>query len=1260
MRWDMVRLYSFVFLFVLLFVAPLRGEWVSLKKSSAAPAPPSVTLVRDDLSSTILRIDVSGFDVQTVNSGDRTYTAIDLLTDASTTDPGFAEVPLVSKVLAVPDHGTISVEVIATGEEYTFKGYTLPPARRSWIEGEQEPPYVERQDAYTSADPYPSVGTVVDAPSVFRDFRIARVAAYPVRYIAATHEIKVASSITIKVTYGNGEGANPRMSARKPIAPSFAALYRSSIFNYQSVLDRYYGGLETGREVLVVIVPDAFYASILPWAEWRHKTGTFVKVVKFSDIGANATNPDLIKNYLAQIYHSWEFPPTYILLAGDYGYIPIKQITYDYTIVSEDYYVEIDGSDFFPEMMIGRFTHETEAAEQNIVSKIVGYEKTPYTANTAWYLKGIVAANDQYQSQVMTKRWARDRMMLDGKFSSVDTFMNHTPCYSALSDLINCVNNGRSFLNYRGEGWYTGWSSSCYHFQTTDVTSLNNGRMLTFVTSIGCGVAAFNQSSCFGEQWLELGTVAAPRGAVTFIGPTSNTHTTYNNKIDRGIYMGLFQEGMDTPGQGLARGRLYMYEVFGNERWVEYQTRIYCVLGDPSLHVWMNTPRPVTVTHAGTYPIGYNQVAFTVTDSATGTPVPHAEVCIAGDSVYTKGFTNAQGRITLPITVNAIDTLSVLVRGGVVIPYEGSIVVTSDAEHVAPFGEPPIVDLDGNLDGLINPNEHGEITFSLKNWGTQDAANVSATVSVDTNLVRMVTTSPVSFGTLAPGASAVGTPFQFFVKPECAVGDTIEFLLHIASSDQTWDYVQSDDVKGCKLDAQMFVVDDRNAARPNGRPDPGETVKLYLVLKNRGEDFAPNVRTTLRSNNPFVTVLDSTADFGSMPIDSTITNYNDFFVVKVDSTCPAHTAIPVYIGATTAGGSYPYSAVDTLPVNVSIPRRSDPTGPNSYGYYAYASDDTLFAQSPRYAWTELYGGLGTRITVGSSGNTTVTLSLPFTFKYYGRNYTQVRVSSDGWIAFGSGTQTNYTNYCMPHNDNVANMVAAFWLNLFATASETGQLLYYYDAARHTFTVEWYNVGHSADVTKKETFQIILYDPVRFPTPTGDGEILMQYKNTADPGDNTVGIEDSTQTIALQYQCGDQPDYDESITPLRDTLAILYTTRSPQLLVSVKDPTEESTLIPTGFVLEQNFPNPFNPTTRISYGVPVNSHVTLGIYSVTGQLVRRMYDGEAMAGRHAVVWDGRNDRGIPVSTGVYFYRMQATPRSGGGNGFLETRKLLLLK
>jgi hypothetical protein len=1243
---PMIRKLALTAITVSLLVCAAHGQWVSLKNGASQPEAPRVTVLHDDRNSTVVNIEISGFTVNDNPAGSVPYKSVDLHTDAFTTEAGYPELPCVTEILAVPDLGEVSVEVVDIGEEQTFAGFVVPPARPSWHEGEPEPPFVKDEDAYHSSNIYPSRSASLDDPAVFRDFRIVRLAVYPVRYIAAKNELRVASSLTVRLSYGAGIGTNPKTSPRKPIAPSFAPLYRATIANYEGALMREYNGLQTGRDVMLCIVPDAFYNSILPFATWRNKTGTQVVVTKFSEIGANASNPDIIKNYIAQVYHAWQYPPTYILLGGDYGYVPIKQITYDYTIVSEDYYVEIDGNDFIPEIMIGRFTHESDVTEQNIVSKIVNYERTPYLANTAWYKKGVVAANNAYESAIVTKRFTRDRMMLDGGFTQVDTFMSHSPCYSSLSDLLNVLSNGRSFLNYRGEGWYTGWTSSCYYFQTSNVSSINNGRMLTFVTSIGCGVAAFNQSSCFGEAWLELGTVASPRGAVTFVGPTSNTHTAYNNKIDVGIYKGLFQEGLETPGQALMRGRMLMYGVFGNERWTEYQTRVYCILGDPSLHVWRTVPQPVTVTHVPTMPIGYNQIVVTVVDSLTGAPLPKAQVCLTGRQVYATAYSDAGGRATLQATPEILDTLSVLVRGGNVIPYENSIRVTQEVEHVAPLGSPIVVDLDGNLDGWINPNEHGQLTFTLKNWGTQTASDVQATMNVDTSMIQMETVSPVSFGNLAPGDSVTGAPFRFLVKPTCAVGDVLQFGLHVASSSQSWDYLHTVEVAGPKLKCANYLIDDRAYTRPNARLDPGETVRVYLSLKNSGQDAAPNVHAVLRCTSPYVSILDSLATLGTIAVDSTVMCYADYFMIKAENSSPTNYRVPFSVFLYTENGVYPYAVVDTFSIGVSMARPGDPTGPDTYGYYAYGSDDTLYQLAPRYNWFEI-STVGTRVT-GSGGNFTSTVTLPFTFKYYGVNYTQVRISSDGWIAFGSGTQTAPSSYCLPHSDNVSSMVAAFWDDLFYTTSPDSQkVLYYYHEATQRFIVEWYYVGHNNSHIgqwNKETFQIILANT---PTPTGDGEILMQFKAMAYPVECTVGLEDHTQTVALQYVCYDQPS-DESASLMVDGFALLFTTRTPQLLVDVKEPSGGNGPLPTEFALLQNYPNPFNPGTRIPFVLQVSGFTSLKVYDVLGREVATLVNEVMQPGSYEVTWEPEG-----LASGVYFYRLTVS-------NFTGTRKLLLLR
>ena len=94
--------------------------------------------------------------------------------------------------------------------------------------------------------------------------------------------------------------------------------------------------------------------------------------------------------------------------------------------------------------------------------------------------------------------------------------------------------------------------------------------------------------------------------------------------------------------------------------------------------------------------------------------------------------------------------------------------------------------------------------------------------------------------------------------------------------------------------------------------------------------------------------------------------------------------------------------------------------------------------------------------------------------------------------------------------------------------------------------------------------------------------------------------------------------------------------------------------PTEFALLQNFPNPFNPETTIGYELAESADVTLQIYNVVGQVVRTLMAAESQSvGRYQVRWDGMDDRGMPVSSGIYFYQISA-------GKFQDVRKLMLLK
>jgi len=88
-------------------------------------------------------------------------------------------------------------------------------------------------------------------------------------------------------------------------------------------------------------------------------------------------------------------------------------------------------------------------------------------------------------------------------------------------------------------------------------------------------------------------------------------------------------------------------------------------------------------------------------------------------------------------------------------------------------------------------------------------------------------------------------------------------------------------------------------------------------------------------------------------------------------------------------------------------------------------------------------------------------------------------------------------------------------------------------------------------------------------------------------------------------------------------------------------------------LFQNQPNPFSPETRIAYELPQSGRTELRIYAVNGRLVRTLMDAERPAGRHSLHWDGLDESGHAVSSGVYFYTLSAP-------GVGEGRKMLLLR
>ena len=161
--------------------------------------------------------------------------------------------------------------------------------------------------------------------------------------------------------------------------------------------------------------------------------------------------------------------------------------------------------------------------------------------------------------------------------------------------------------------------------------------------------------------------------------------------------------------------------------------------------------------------------------------------------------------------------------------------------------------------------------------------------------------------------------------------------------------------------------------------------------------------------------------------------------------------------------------------------------------------------------------------------------------------------------------------------------------------------------------------------------------------TSTSDAAVWNSGTLNPG-NSFSFH-FTSNGSFPYHCSFHPD-------MHGTIVVISS--------DVKDETG-SRDNPAEFDLSQNYPNPFNQSTQINFVLKQSGFITLVIYDLLGRKVKTLVEEELSSGYKVVLWDGKNDSGENIGSGVYFYRLRvASSLSTGMGDFSETKKLLLLK
>jgi hypothetical protein len=1048
-------------------------------------------------------------------------------------------------------------------------------------------------------------------------------------------------------------------AANLQLSPSMSAVYRELILNFEAAGD----GKPLGY---LIIAPSAYVDEIQPLAQWKEKKGWDVEIRTTAQTG---TTPAQIKEYIATAYNTWSPRPEYVLLVGDVtgAYIippaanalPVSYTDYPYTL--------IEGDDFLAELLIGRLPAASELEVSTMVAKIIGYECTPYMNETSWFTRALmVAANYPgfMTTPIPTKRWIRDRLFENG-FTNVDTV--YYPPTASGEPISNSVNQGVIFVNYRaGDADNGQWIFP--QFTRDDVIALENGWRLPVVTSITCLTGNFLATSCLGETWLRAGNPVTPKGAVAFIGASAaSTSSRWNNCLDYGIYWAILQENIFSLGPAFYRGKMEVYGNFPDDTtWSQgssFYFHTYNLLGDPSLSVWTDVPDTFQVTHSSSMPVGANFLSTTVTNSASQAVEGAMVSLYKNGEVKEVSFTDASGYADFNFATTTQDTLFVTVTKHNYKPYQGFALVNNSTVYVDHFSH-TVNDPGGNNNGEVNPGETIQLAVTLKNYGSSTTAtNVSALLSTDNPNVT-ISDSVNSYGNISPGSTATASPFVFNVSTSAQHNDLLKFTLIVTSDEGTWSGALWILVKDAHLVYQWNQVLDAN-----GILEPGETHDFLVSISNIGGLEGMNVWGTLGSHNSGLTVTDSIGYFGDIAVGDSANNSSNHFTISADVQLTPGTIVRFSLIMTGDNG-----LVDTtgFRLRVGIVDSSAPLGPDDYGYYAYDDTDVGYTEKPDYNWVEIdpnHGGPGDSLILGN--DETTTMSLPFSFKYYGDWYSQISICSNGYIALGATSNADMYNWAIPAAGGPPLLIAPFWDDLHPEFTDSsGNVSYWHDATNHCFVVEWSRIQHVHDPTNPtpgelQTFEVTLYDPQYYPTQTDDGEILFQYLDITndDVWHNyaTVGIEDYEHTTGLEYTFANS--YPDAAAPLANNRAIKFTTDPPDTFTGIKE--LNSDITPCSWLLIS--PNPFNRTTNIRYMIHDLGYIeelrnsdfemrkpSIRIYDATGRLVKSFYlESRIENHESSFLWDGTDNIGKKVPEGVYFVRLQ-------GSQFNITEKVVFVE
>lgn len=1251
---------------------------LTLVSLAAMLAAGSISLQNNAAQTRILSSNADGLSVefalsalehQEINTKEGVWTMLNAQNYTSTNVVGEPALPLLRKIISVPLGASLEYSLSDTSRrsialEASGISYPLLPYQES-VSKSADPasvPFVVNRDFYNGKKSTNVATIQITELGMMRGERLVALDFVPANYNPGTKSLDLVVSTRVDIRFVNADYTATSALKGKTQSPVFESVMANTVWNFpatRSSLMRYPIGY-------VIITPQNFIPALQPFIDWKTREGYNVSVNTIESIGNNSTQ---IKAFMQNRWNSatTENPaPSYLLIVGDVAQVASNSGSKG-THPTDLPYVRLQGSDYMPEMYFGRFSATTPAEVTNQVNKTLMHEQ--YTMPDDSYLQDVVliAGVDSYWAT--THGNGQINYATSNYFNPAHGINTHAYLYPASgssgSAIIGNVSAGAGYVNYTAHGDVTIWADPS--FNINHINNLQNQNKYAFVVGNCCLTSKFDASVCFAEAWLR----AVDKGGVIYIGGTNSTYwdedywwgvgakgsangsaPAYNANA-LGVYDAVFHERDEafanwasSAGAMTVMGNMAVVQ--GNSSRIDYYWEIYSVMGDPSLTPYMGTPAQNSLVAPETLFLGLGSLEIMAD--------PYSYVGLSMNNVlHGSGLTDASGNLTLnfsPFTEPGMAELVVTrsrrkpsVSSISVIPNEGAYITVGQI-------------VVANQSGVAEAGESFPIDLTFSNVGIMDAQNLTVNVSTDSPWI-FFDQNEASISNI-PSESQITVSDIFTLNIDQGVPDqhVANFIFAVSDGSHTWNSTRS-----LTVNAPHVIIASTSFFDPNnnGIFEAGETINVTLNIRNDGHMSVESGSLNL--------VLNSNQ--ASLPISS-------FMIPGMNSSITIPVSFDLVLANDLADGT-------VIPLGVALDMGAQminhniiiPIGAIVEGFESGNFNSFPWINSSPSPWsivnTDVHNGsyAARSGAIGHNNSTSLQVSL--------------NVGMDSEIKFFRrvSSENNYD-----------------WLKFYIDGNEVGswsgnrawgQESYPVTAGMRTF--KW---TYIKDVGYNSGSDAAWIDSIIFPL-SGGGDIPMFYTNNTSINFTEVlpnttvsqnlvlrnlgtaelnGLISIPSEFNLSSMGENLPnDFAYNIEPgvsTTFTLTYVATDTVPnieaQILITSNDPEQQTLNIPLTLVagtsnsdnlnpvltaLKGNFPNPFNPTTAIRFSLKDAGRVKIQIYNLKGQLVKQILDSDLKSGNHQVLWNGQDERGSSVASGIYLYRMENA-------NYRATHKMMLMK